>query len=142
RYVDHPPELDTMLAACDAGLLIGDLKLFDLLPGTTVYDLGQGWRDLTGLPFVYAGWLAREESASNAMTALLTQAKAWGLARLEELAVRWAQQMNLPLERCQDYLIRVMNYDLTPEQMEGLVAYQRKCYEQGLVAALLPLRVL
>lgn len=142
RYVDHPPDLDSMLSACDAGLIIGDLKLFDLLPGTTVYDLGQGWRDLTGLPFVYAGWLAREETASPEMTAILTQAKTWGLARLEALAETWAARMNLPLERCRDYLIHVMNYDLTPEQMEGLTAYQRKCYEHGLISSLLPLHVL
>ena len=44
-----------MLDQFDAGLIIGDLKLFDLHPHTTVYDLGKGWKDLTGLPFVYAG---------------------------------------------------------------------------------------
>ena len=133
QYTHHAPDLDAMLAAHDAGLIIGDLKLFDLLPGTTVYDLGLGWHDLTGLPFVYAGWLAREEAVSDAMVSVLHRAKAWGLERLDALAEKWAQKMNLPLDRSRDYLLNVMNYDLSPEQMEGLLAYQEKCLTHGLL---------
>ncbi len=140
RYIHHAPDLDAMLAQCDAGLIIGDLKLFDLMPGTVVYDLGQGWHDLTGLPFVYACWLAREDRISEEMTQILTAAKKWGLSRLEELAVKWSAILNLPLDRCLDYLIHVMNYDLTPEQMEGLRLYQQKCFAHGLIPALHPLR--
>ncbi len=138
-YEHHPPQLDAMLASCDAGLIIGDLKLFDLLPGTTVYDLGQGWYDLTGLPFVYAGWLTREERASAQMVEILKAAKTWGTARLEELASQWAQQMALPHDRCHDYLLHVMNYDLTPFQLDGMRLYQRKCAEHGLIDTIHPL---
>ncbi len=140
RYDHHAPDLDAMLSQYDAGLIIGDLKLFDLMPGTTVYDLGQGWFDLTGLPFVYACWLARKDSASAEMTRALTTAKHWGLSRLEQLAVKWAERLNLPLDRCLDYLIHVMNYDLTPEQMDGLHTYQQKCHAHGLIDAVHPLR--
>jgi chorismate dehydratase len=140
RYEHHRPDLDAMLATHDAGLIIGDLKLFDLLPGTTVYDLGQGWLDLTGLPFVYACWLARVDRATPEMTEILTRAKTWGLSRLDELAVRWSERMNLPLDRCRDYLINVMNYDLCPEQIEGLSLYQRKCHEHNLIPAIHSLR--
>jgi chorismate dehydratase len=141
-YSHHKPDLGAMLAAHDAGLIIGDLKLFDLLPGTVVYDLGQGWQDLTGLPFVYACWLAREDCATPEMSAILTRAKAWGLERLDEIATHWASKMQLPLDRCQDYLIHVMNYDLTAEQIAGLEQYQRKCFEHGLIEAIHPLRFL
>lgn len=138
-YTDYPPDLDAMLANCDAGLLIGDLKLFDGLPGITVYDLGEGWQELTGLPFVYAGWLARSGSASNEMSDLLAEAKAWGVSRLEEIAATWAARMELPLERCRDYLIYVMNYNLTPEQLLGLETFRQKCLEQGLIRLQTPL---
>lgn len=138
-YRHHPPQLEAMLAECDAGLIIGDLKLFDLMPGTVVYDLGQGWYDLTGLPFVYAAWLAREEQVSAEMLRVLTTAKQWGLERLDALAQEWARKLDLPLERCQDYLVNVMNYDLTPEQLEGLRLYQHKCFAHGLIEAIHPL---
>lgn len=140
RYEHHAPNLDVMLSACDAGLIIGDLKLFDLMPGTTVYDLGLGWYELTGLPFVYAAWQAREDRYSEEMANVLTAAKQWGLGRLEELAVKWAEKMNLPLDRSRDYLLNVMNYDLSPEQRRGLETYQQKCVEHGLIAEMHPLR--
>ena len=142
QYVHQKPDLDAMLAGYDAGLLIGDLKLFDLMPGTTVYDLGQGWHDLTGLPFVYAGWLAREDRATREMADVLTTAKAWGLQRLETLAEIWAERLNLPLDRSRDYLLNVMNYDLTPQQLEGLSAYQTKCLTHGLLKSAQTLRFL
>jgi|SRR5579871_1393781 len=140
EYSHHKPDLTAMLAGHDAGLIIGDLKLFDLLPGTVVYDLGQGWQDLTGLPFVYACWLARADRATPDMSAILTRAKEWGLARLEQIATHWAARMQLPLDRCLDYLIHVMNYDLTAEQIGGLTLYQQKCVEHGLISAIHPLR--
>ena len=135
EYRNFAPNLDAMLAENDAGLIIGDLKLFDLMPGTVVYDLGQGWQDLTGLPFVYAGWLARREAVSDEMANALHRAKRWGLERLETLAEKWAAQMNLPLDRSRDYLLNVMNYDLTPEQRNGLKLYREKCAAHGLLSA-------
>jgi chorismate dehydratase len=136
----HAPDLAAMLATHDAGLIIGDLKLFDLMPGTTVYDLGQGWQTMTGLPFVYACWLSRADRATPEMTDILTRAKIWGLARLEEIALHWSGQMDLPLDRCRDYLMSVMNYDLTAEQLAGLRLFQRKCLEHGLISTEFPLR--
>ncbi len=133
QYVEHAPELDSMLAECDAGLIIGDLKLFDLLPGTEVMDLGAAWQEWTGLPFVYAGWLARPERLSPEMAEILTTAKNWGVSRLEMLAERWAGRMGLPLHRCQDYLIHVMNYDLTPDQLAGLHRFREECQARCLL---------
>ena len=140
-YHHAAPDLYAMLEQYDAALLIGDLKLFDLHPGTTVYDLGKGWHDLTSLPFVYAAWLARADRATSEMTQILTAAKAWGVARLDALAHKWADRMNLPLARCQDYLLHVMNYDLTPEQQTGLQLYQQKCLTHHLIPTLYPIQI-
>jgi chorismate dehydratase len=136
EYVHHPPDIEAMLVRCDAGLLIGDLKLFDLRPDTVVYDLGLGWKELTGLPFVYAGWLAREDRVTSTMARVLTEGKRWGIANLDALAVKWSARMGLPIERCRDYLIHVMDYDLTDRQLEGLRLFQQKCVEHGLIPEL------
>jgi chorismate dehydratase len=141
-YEPYPPQLDAMLAACDAGLLIGDLKLFHLLPGTTVYDLGAGWKELTGFPFVYAGWLARTDRSLPELTEVLLAAKHWGMERLDDLAHKWSASMDLPLDRCQDYLTNVMDYNLTPIQLEGLRCYRDRCVVHGLLTESLPLRLL
>src|SRR5205823_376000 len=64
----HAPDLDAMLARCDAALIIGDVALFadrgnvPLTPdppdvvarAVEKIDLGEVWTRATGLPFVYA----------------------------------------------------------------------------------------
>lgn len=140
RYKNFPPDLEEMLEICDAGLLIGDLKLFDFHDGTQEFDLGQAWLELTGLPFVYAAWQARNDSDLKAVSDILAKAKNWGLARLPDIASKWALKFKLPTDRCEDYLLNVMNYDLTPEQMTGLRLFQRKCLEHGLINELIDLK--
>ncbi len=140
EFVSHPPHLEEMLSEFDAGLIIGDLNLFELPDNVQVYDLGQGWHDLTGLPFVYAAWLARTDRVSPELIHALEAAKAWGLVHLDALAVKWATKWNLPLDRSRDYLLNVMNYDLTPEQWKGLLLYQQKCLTQGLIREILSLK--
>lgn len=68
------------LADHDAVLLIGDEALDALyfpVPGTRHYDLGEIWRDWTGLPMVYAVWATRD--------AFLRRSRAELLAVEEEL---------------------------------------------------------
>ena len=130
-----------MLTQFDAALIIGDLNLFELPGNVQVYDLGQGWHDLTGLPFVYAAWLARTDRVSPEMITALDSAKAWGLAHLQELADKWATKWNLPHDRSRDYLLNVMNYDLTPEQWQGLNLYHQKCFAHDLIPAIFPLKM-
>src|SRR5258706_9623825 len=96
-YQPHRPDLSEMLKECDAGLIIGDLKLFDA-PAPYVMDLGAAWKQITGLPFVYAAWLARENVDVEESTRSLSAAKEWGGARLEPLSLEWAGKMGLPIE--------------------------------------------
>ena len=53
------PDLGEMLAHHDAALLLGDPALKADLSGLHVLDLAEGWRRLTGLPFVFAVWAVR-----------------------------------------------------------------------------------
>lgn len=52
-----PPVQSEMLAQADACVLIGDIGMMAPSEGLEVLDMGQGWKDLTGLPFVWAGWI-------------------------------------------------------------------------------------
>ena len=51
-----------MLMEADAALLIGDDALrakYKTSDSLYVYDLGREWKDLTGLPMVFAVWAIR-----------------------------------------------------------------------------------
>jgi chorismate dehydratase len=138
-YESHPPDLAAMLAAHDAGLIIGDLKLFDL-PSPHVMDLGAEWKALTGLPFCYAAWLAREDAPLAALADALTRAREWGEARLGALGHKWAGRLALPEDRVQDYFHNVMRYGLGDGEWQGLLEYQRRCAAHGLIPSAAPLR--
>lgn len=140
RFLSHPPDLDAMLSVCDAGLIIGDLKLFDT-PVPCVLDLGALWKQHTGLPFVYAAWLARADAPKAPLLDALMKAKRWGMEQRGEYIERWAAQMSLPAERVREYLCRIVHFDLDPSKWEGMRLFQRKCFEHELIASLSPLRV-
>jgi chorismate dehydratase len=139
EYVSHPPDLEKMLTENDAGLIIGDLRLFDT-PATHIMDLGEEWKELTGLPFCYAAWLAREESPQEAIADALLRAKQWGTARIDTLAVKWSEKLGLSLERVQDYFFNVMRYDMDADKWDGLQEFQKRCLTNHLIPELTPLR--
>ena len=132
EYTSHPPDLTGMLQDHDAGLIIGDLRLFES-PAEYLMDLGEAWKALTGMPFVYAAWLAIPGVAERAL-APLQKARDWGAARLPELSEKWSRELALPLERVQDYFYNVMQYDLDSAKLAALDRYHRYCIKYGLIS--------
>ena len=45
-----------------AGLIIGDRALQNRSKFSHIYDLGLGWREMTGLPFVFAVWVSLKQA--------------------------------------------------------------------------------
>lgn len=69
-YYRCPPDLGVMMQEADAAVLIGDAALRAALHdapklGLQVHDLGQMWKEWTGLPFVFAVWAARKDYAAR-----------------------------------------------------------------------------
>jgi len=131
--------------AHDARLVIGDaaLKLFDATaPGGSMHalypfrtDLGEEWKRWTGLPFVFAVWVAQRTSplhdVMRAHEALLSS-RDWGLAHLPELAVQAAATTAVPLDVCQVYLSG-LDYRLSAPHLAGLTEFFRKLVAAGRV---------
>lgn len=68
RYRRERQHLDTMLSVADAAVLIGDEALHANVTrqrGLVAHDVGQLWRDWTGLPMVFAVWAARRDFAGR-----------------------------------------------------------------------------
>lgn len=138
-YNAHPaaihlePDLQTMLARADAALLIGDPGMLADDRGLRVLDLGEGWRNLTGLPFTYAVWLCRPESVSDDLIATLNHARDYGLAQAGAIAREEASRLGCSYEMCYDYITDVMDYDLGPEHQEAISTFYKKCREMALL---------
>lgn len=67
-----------------AGLVIGDRALNQQKKSAYVYDLAEAWQQMTGLPFVFAAWVANKQLQSEALNSF-NKATGEGLYHLEEI---------------------------------------------------------
>lgn len=128
-----PPVLDVMLEQADAAVLIGDLALTTPAPeGVKLMDLGEEWYAMTGLPMVYAAWIARDAATRAILTPLLRAAKREGTTHMEEIAQDGAQRLGLPMESCLSYLKHNIRYHVGEDEQRGLEEFTRICYQMGI----------
>lgn len=106
---------------CDAVLLIGD-KVVSRRPVGFPHelDLGAAWKDLTGLPFVFAVWAAKAGRDWNRLARRLSAARDAGVAAASRLARQHGPPLGWPAELAEAYLTRHIRYMLTPEARCGL----------------------
>ena len=100
-----------------AGVIIGDRALASLSRFNHIYDLGLAWQQHTGLPFVFAAWVANKPIPSEFIEAF-DAANGYGLLHLEEvIALIPAHEQVYNLHK---YYTQNISYDLTPEKRAGL----------------------
>jgi len=126
EFVPRPPDLETMMAGADGALLIGDKGMKAAKSGAYPFlDMGEEWRKLTGLPFVWALWICRDEEAAERVRPVAQKAKEAGLRNLEALAREAAPAVGLDEEDCFRYLSKTIHYDLGPEEKAGIEEFGR-----------------
>ena len=144
-YFPEDPYLDIMLAKHDAALLIGDPALQVDPARYQVWDLGQQWRSLTGKPFVFAFWAARESAASEEELAQAAEAfrdsRDEGLQHVHEIARDWHVKLSLPEETLSRYLTHNIHYVLDSENLAGMQLFFRLAASYGILPAAPELRV-
>jgi chorismate dehydratase len=59
KFLSSSLDMKSMLGHHDGALIIGDRALCSRLQNYYVYDLGEYWVRMTGLPFVFAFWVCR-----------------------------------------------------------------------------------
>jgi chorismate dehydratase len=139
-FTSMPPHLDTMLAASDAALLIGDPALQVDRSRYYTLDLAEEWIRYTGKPFVFAFWAVREKAltarkstASAELTRIFQTSRDHGLAleSLNQIAREWAPRINLTEEDVRSYLTQNIYYELAAACLEGLQLFYRYAAEIG-----------
>ncbi len=135
-FVDAAPDLPSMLARCDAALLIGDPALFTdpAAFDSEKIDLGAAWTDLTGLPFVWAFWAGIPGAASPAVCRLLRDARDRGVAEIDVIASREAPDDPARRARIARYLRESIAYDFEGSLVRGVSLFFGLLEEEGLVS--------
>jgi chorismate dehydratase len=114
----------TQTQDCDAVLLIGD-KVVTAAPYGFTYqtDLGGAWKTLTGLPFVFAVWSARQETATHALAPLLGEARDRGVAAAGSIARCNGPDLGWAPAAATEYLTRYLSFTLDARHREGMTTF-------------------
>ncbi|MFF3546479.1 menaquinone biosynthetic enzyme MqnA/MqnD family protein [Streptomyces platensis] len=135
-YYTCPPDLGLMMQEADAAVLIGDAALRANLHdgprlGLEVHDLGQMWKDWTGLPFVFAVWAARREYLEREPAVVQKVHEAFlasrdlsleEVAKVAEQAARWETFDEPVLER----YFTTLDFRFGPAQLKGVAEFARR----------------
>jgi len=136
-YKPMAPDLDTMLAACDAALLIGDPALQVDRTRYFTLDLAEEWAARTGKSFVFAFWAIRKQALAGRdgaeIAEIFKKSRDHGLSpkTLEAIAQEWAPRLGLTVQAVRVYLTHNIHYYLDPPCLEGLELYYRLGAEVG-----------
>ena len=118
----------------DAILLIGDRAMDVENEGfSDVWDLGEGWMKLTGLPFVFATWAARPGFHSPGLDALLSKVRDDGVNNLSSIAKRESNIVGIPAKRCFEYLNKNLHFTLGEAERKGLATFYQHAHKYQLV---------
>ncbi len=122
--IHNPDDIDQ---DADAALVIGDTALN--WEWRTLYahviDLGEMWRTLTGLPFVFSVWAVRKnfaEDRPDAVTAvidLLLRSKEEGLKNIKKIIIDTSNKLGLHMDICKKYF-NGLSFSLDSSQIKGL----------------------
>jgi chorismate dehydratase len=84
-----------------------------------VYDLAEEWQKLTGLPFVFAAWIANKPIPANFIQEF-DKALKLGLDHRKELLKELPQRPDFDLE---DYLMHRLDFNLTEDKKKALYLF-------------------
>ena len=133
-FLDVPLGTDPRSVEADAWLRIGDAALREHLAPDALptFNPSRAWRERTGLPFVFAPWIAAPGVDLEALAPTLVRAAERGAGELEALADRAAEAWGVPAEATRAYLTEECLYDPGTRTAEALFAYGRAAVERGL----------
>jgi chorismate dehydratase len=131
------PDLAEMLATRHAAVLIGDRGMEAASESLLVFDLGECWTQLTGLPFVWALWIGGE-SLSEATASALNEARVRGLENLEPAVHRAMEVRGWSEADARRYLGATMRYALGDREEAGLARYGELLVKHGLLESAQP----
>jgi chorismate dehydratase len=157
KFIPHAPNLDAMLAAADAALLIGDPALLALEDSQArldrtdetllYYDLGYEWMQRTGVPWVSAFWAIRGAAAKElsfpreALIADFVTSRNRGLSHIEDLVEEWSGRIAVPRTVIRTYLTENIHYILDERCMEGLRTFYRYAAECSILPSVPEIRL-
>lgn len=115
RLIDAKEDFRTHIKGTTAGVVIGDRALEQRHQSRYIYDLADAWKVFTGLPFVFAAWIANKP-LPDSFCSIFNEANAIGLQCLDDVI---AENPSTVYD-LKTYYTKNISYKLTDEKRKGL----------------------
>jgi chorismate dehydratase len=113
-------------AVADAVVQIGDRALCSEKAVSGDVDLGAAWKEMTGLPFVFAVWAVRKDSPySEALAHRVVSAYEEGQKHISEMADYYMQTLGFSNSFWMEYLSETIHYQLADQELAGMELFER-----------------
>lgn len=140
EFLDHEPEWTTrapdlaeMLEKNDAALIIGDPGMAFPRQGLNVWDMASLWKEHTGLGFVFAMWMVRDEAIEHARAVDFAGARDEGVAHIEEIVRSYEDKIPMRVDELRNYLTDNIVFKVDETMERGLRLYFELAFRHGLI---------
>ncbi len=132
EFIVARPDVEKMLAAADAALVIGDTALFKTgTAGPNYLDLADEWQEMTGLPFVFAVWAGRPGALNLEDTQAIISSKNLGLDNIDDVCRAAASEYGADFNLVRSYLTENIQFDLGGAEIAGMKQFFELAYFHG-----------
>ena len=128
---------EELLKQADSALVIGDEAIKARMFYRVAMDLGEEWKDLTGLPMVFgisASLREKKDVAEVADRAIIRAVKE-GMEKFDNVVAVASQLFRLPPEFLSRYF-KILIYRLGKKEKRGLEEFREMCETHGLTQTL------
>jgi chorismate dehydratase len=119
--IDAGEDFRGRIKGTTAGIVIGDRALEQRKISTHLYDLGEAWKNLTGLPFVFAAWVSNKKLDPEFIQRFNT-ANGFGVNNLEPVL----SELDNELFDLHQYYTKYISYKLDDVKKQGLELFLEK----------------
>lgn len=118
KLIPAYPGYEDRIQGRSAGVVIGDRAFVQRNRSKYTYDLGRAWKDFTGLPFLFAAWIANKKLTSDFISDF-NEANQYGLSHIDEV-VKTANYDQYDLQK---YFTTDIDYHIDSAKLLALEKY-------------------
>lgn len=131
RLVDTRSDFRGDIKGTTAGVVIGDRALEQRKKSSYIYDLGEAWKQMTGLPFVFAAWVSNKKLPDDFTTAF-NEANRAGVNHIPSVVAT----TSYPTFDLHAYYTRYIDYQLDQPKRKALDLFLSKLTEHRMESAI------
>jgi chorismate dehydratase len=140
EWITQAPNLEAMLEKNDAALIIGDPGMTFRRHGLNVWDMAGLWKQHTGLGFVFAMWMIREDAIEQARVVDFAGARDEGVAHIDDIVRSHQDKIPMTTAELRNYLRENIVFNVDESMEKGLRLYFELAHKHNLIEKVKPLK--